>query len=509
MLEVTGAFVRRAGAEDWPAVIDDDGTHPAGELLAAATTLSGALRDAVGSRPTVLIQAENSWRTVAASLAVGQLGGALALASEHTTPAEFAAICEDVAPDVVVAAPGVFAGWQVQQRLAGAVLEDGVLDGWRVGTAGTPRDAGRWAGGVLIGLTSGSTGRPKGVVQSESALRYAAEQEIAVSRLVPGDPVAAIVPLSSTASYCFGVYAALLLGGPLVLSRRWDPAGALAQLRDTGARWTMCVPTQVLQLAAAVTADQDAPLRELRSITVGGGPMQPEALRRAEDRLGTRILRAFGMSECLGHTSPRLDEPAEVRLAREGYPFPGTEVRAVGPDGRPREAGRAGAAQVRGPSLFLGYASGGALAPVELTPDGFFATGDVIVVEPDGAVRVTGRIKDMIIRGGRNIDVVEVEQALSANPGIDQVCVVPVPDDVLGERVAALVVTSDPGAAVLGEVTARLAGYGLAKTKWPEFVYRVPEIPQTRVGKVARAEARRVAIELYDAAKSTVDETAS
>lgn len=499
MRDVTWLFERRAANADAVAVIDDDGTHTARELLTAAAYVTEALREFAGTAPTVLVQAENSWRAVAAALAVGQLGGTVAVASGHTTPAEFAAICEDVRPDAVLAEPGAFAAWQVPQALAGRVLDNAVLDGWQVGVTADPRGSDRWGGGVLIGLTSGSTGRPKGVVQSEAALRYAAEQEIAISGLVDGDPVAAIVPLSSTAAFCFGVYAALLLGGPLVLWRRWDPPAVLDRMESTGARWTMCVPTQVLQLGDAVAEHRvGRPLERMRSITVGGGPMRLEALRRAEQRLGTRILRAFGMSECLGHTSPRLADPAEVRLGTDGRPFPGTDVRAVGLDGRALAPGQAGAAQVRGPSLFLGYAGDGALVPVALTPDGFFPTGDLVSVAEDGTVRVTGRIKDQIIRGGRNIDVVEVEDALAANPRIEQVCVVAVPDDILGERVAALVVTSDAEAALLADITAHLSEVGLAKTKWPEYVFRVPEIPQTRVGKVAREEARRLALSLRE-----------
>src|SRR5258706_10956158 len=106
-----------------------------------------------------------------------------------------------------------------------------------------------------------------------------------------------------------------------------------------------------------------------------------------------------------------------------------------------------------------------------------------------------GREKDVIIRGGRNIDVTEVERAVASHPGVRQVCVVPVPDPLLGERVAALVVSAG-GPLDLAEITRHLAEQGMAKTKWPEFVFDVGEIPQTQVGKVARAEAREVAGEL-------------
>src|SRR5213079_1496355 len=114
-----------------------------------------------------------------------------------------------------------------------------------------------------IGLTSGSTGRAKGVVQSEAALRYACACTIEINGLAPGDAVAAIVPLSSTAAFCFGVHCSLMLGGPLVLTAKWDPVAVVTRLAATEARWTMCVPTMALQLAAAA---EPGALRGVRSI---------------------------------------------------------------------------------------------------------------------------------------------------------------------------------------------------------------------------------------------------
>ena len=346
----------------------------------------------------------------------------------------------------------------------------------------------------MIGLTSGSTGRAKAVVQSEEALRYACAHTIDINRLQEGDAVAAIVPLSSAAAYCFGAYLSLMLGGRLVLWRKWDPAAVLARMAEANVRWTMCVPTMALKLAA--TAAESGALAGVRSITVGGGPMDPGALARAERSLGTRILRVFGMSECLGHTSPGPDDPEETRLGRDGSPFPGTEVRAVDEAGTPVPLGEPGRAEVRGPSLFLGYARGGTLAPPDLTADGFFPTGDLVRINEDGSISVMGREKDVIIRGGLNIDITEVERAIASHPRVAMVCVAPVPDPVLGERVAALLVLVDDGEIQLEEVTQHLQDLGLSKTKWPEFVFCVDAMPQTTVGKLDRRTARDLAATL-------------
>lgn len=477
---------RTAADAEAVVVVDAEGEHSLRQLLRAADELSTAVHDLAGPHATILVQADNSWRTVVAALAAGKLDGTLGLLSHHATRAEYDAACEDIDPAVVIASPERLGEWMPDS--------DGpqVLDGWCSGTR-TARPGPRWSGGVVIGLTSGSTGRPKGVVQSESALRYAGQSTIDAVGLASGDSVAALVPLSSSAAFCFGLYLPLMLGGRIVFLDRWHPPTALRLMAEHHVRWAMCVPTMVLQLASAVEGDQ--PLRDVRAMTIGGGPMEVAALARAERRLGTRILRVFGMSECLGHTTPRPDEPDETRLGTDGRPFPGTQLRVVDQEGVPIPAGEVGRAQVRGPSLFLGYARGGSVEPPTLTPDGFFTTGDLMSLRADGLVSVRGREKDVIIRGGRNIDIVEVETALAAHPAVEQVCIVPLPDELLGERVAALVVTQDSGFD-LDTATAYLDQRGLMKGKWPEYLFRVDELPLTRVGKLSRADAARVAREL-------------
>ncbi|MFJ6569518.1 class I adenylate-forming enzyme family protein [Streptomyces sp. NPDC091292] len=498
MRQVVREFQQRAERGDFVAVIDDAGRHTARRLLDQAATLAGAMFPgaAEGAGGTVVVQADNSWRTVAASLAVGMRGGVIAVVNRHTTRAEFAAACDDIRPDAVVAEQSAMDEWRVPELLAGRAAP--VLDGWSCRSAPGQPDVSRWAGGVLIGLTSGSTGRPKGVVQSEEALRYAATSTIRVNGLAPGDAVGAIVPLSSTAAYCFGVHLALVLGGPLVLMSKWDRALALRRMADAEVRWTMCVPTMALQMGAEAAGS--GVLGGVRAITVGGGPMDRGALARAEQSLGTKILRVFGMSECLGHTSPSPDDPEEIRLGRDGRPFPGTDLRALTPDGAVAGPGVSGRAQVRGPSLFLGYARDGKVEPPTLTDDGYFPTGDLLMTHDDGTVSIMGREKDIIIRGGRNIDITEIERAVAGFARVSRACVAAVPDEVLGERIALLVVTEDGGGIDLAEVTGHLDRVGLSKGKWPEFVYAVEELPQTKVGKLDRSGARELARHLRDRA---------
>ena len=485
-------LTERAGrAPDTVAVVDALGAHTLGEVVRAAHELAALLADSLGGSPTVLVQADNTWRTLAAAVAVGLRGGMVAVFSDHASAAEFDLAMEDIRPDAVFATPGVLEGWGVSD----VAFPDrrSVPDGWILATSGRPASpVERWNGGAAVAMTSGSTGRPKCVVQSEESIRYAGRSTIEAIGLRPGDAVGAFVPLSSVAAFCFGMYLPAMLGGSMVSTESWQPDLALSTMAEHDVRWTMLVPTMALQLA--VRPEAEGRLAGLRAMTVGGGPMNADALGRAERTLGTRIIRVFGMSECLGHTTTRPDEDAATRLGTDGRPFPGTEVRAVDHAGHAVATGSVGAAQVRGPSLFVGYARDGKPSR-ELTDDGFLPTGDLACVNPDGTISILGREKQIIIRGGRNIDINEVEAAVARIPSVSQVCVVPVPDELLGERAAALVVSSDPDLS-LASVTGFLGDTGVPKAKWPEYVFVVPDLPQNRVGKLSRRDATDLAVRL-------------
>lgn len=501
---------RAARTPEAVAVVDAHGEHTIQAIANGADHLASALAEPLRGRPTVLLQADNTWRTLTAALAIGHLDGLLAVISRHATASEVALALEDLRPDAIIASPECLTSWGISSSdFKAETVTTGfdevdtaatILDGWRlIARPGPTAGVERWSGGCVVAMTSGSTGRAKCVVQSEAALRYAGRCTVEAVGLQAGDPVGALVPLSSVAAFCFGLYLPAMTGCPQVCLDTWKPADALNLLQDRRVRWTMLVPTMALQLAAVPSGP--APLSAMTAMTVGGGPMNAGALERAETGLGTRILRVFGMSECLGHTTPLPLDPVEIRLGRDGRPFPGTQVRVVGDDGSPVPQGRVGHAQVRGPSLFVGYARDGAVQPPALTPDGFLVTGDLARLDTDGTVSILGREKQIIIRGGRNIDINEIEAALAAISVVSQVCVVPVPDDILGERAAALIVTTGVNL-TLSEVTEYLAAAGFPKPKWPEFVHVVPELPQNRVGKLSRPDAAALATRLSGATKN-------
>jgi cyclohexanecarboxylate-CoA ligase len=328
-------------------------------------------------------------------------------------------------------------------------------------------------------------------VQSESGMRYATDHAAAAAGLEPGEGVGTVSLLASCPTFAFGPYLCMRYGSPTTIWRSWDPEAALRRLAETDVRWLMCVPTHVLQLAEAARGT-GVRLDRMRAIACGGGPMDERLMVDAEEALGVTVLRMFGMSECLGHTTVALTDRPEIRLSTEGYPFAGTEQRIVDGAGRPVRNGAVGEIQVRGPSLLLGYARAGRLERPPLERGGYFATGDLAARRPDGRLKITGRKKDVIMRGGKGIDPVEVELALARHPAVDQVCVVGVPDPVMGERVAAAFVGAGGSTVEPDDLRAYLEREGIARHKHPEHLLPIEELPRTGTGKVARAEVKEL-----------------
>jgi cyclohexanecarboxylate-CoA ligase len=181
--------------------------------------------------------------------------------------------------------------------------------------------------------------------------------------------------------------------------------------------------------------------------------------------------------------------PAAAQLT-DGVPVPGCEARVVTPDGRAGGAGETGGLQIRGPGLFLGYIGRPDATAEAIDAEGWFATGDVAQLGADGTITLQGRTKDIVIRGGENIPVVEVESLLFEHPGVVAAAVVGVPDERLGERACAVVVPAPGAHPDLDELCAYLSDRGLSKHFLPERLELVPQLPMTASGKVRKVELR-------------------
>ncbi|HSW06703.1 class I adenylate-forming enzyme family protein [Aquabacterium sp.] len=348
---------------------------------------------------------------------------------------------------------------------------------------------------ALIGFTSGTTGLPKGVMHSSAAMNYACRACAQIADLAPGDAIAGLVPLASAPGFTFSVHFALASGHPLVLVDPWEPMRALRLIDNFQCRWAMCVPTQLTAMIETARAGQWTRPSPLRALAVGGSAMTPELVADAERLLGIRVLRMFGMSECMGHASTRPSDAIALRGTSDGKPFPGTVDEAFDPELRMLPRGQRGQAGVRGPSLFIGYCKGLGDNEARFTPDGYFLTGDEIVHDAQGHLRVVGRIKDQIIRGGYNIDPAEVEAALQTHPAIAAVALVAVPEHRLGEQACAACCIRDLATApTLEDLKQHLAGIGLSKKKWPEHLLILEQLPLTATGKVDKKQLARLAL---------------
>jgi acyl-CoA synthetase (AMP-forming)/AMP-acid ligase II len=348
---------------------------------------------------------------------------------------------------------------------------------------------------VLIGFTSGTTGVPKAVPHTGSALNYASKVCADIAHLEPDDPIISISPITSAAGWTFFVHMALSMGFPLILMGEWDPKRTLELIDLHQCAWGMCVPTHLLLMMEVVrSGNWNRPLTSMKALAVGGSPNSEEMVINAKKLLGINVLRMYGMSECLGHASMHLSDSQERRNLYDGVPFPGTYLEAYDNQGKVLPRGQVGQAGVRGPSLFKGYLPGLGGEQNVLTPDQSFLTGDLIFRDEEGYVKVVGRIKDQIIRGGYKIDASEVETALAKHPEVVEVSVVSKPDELMGERICAVISLRSVQTLTLNELCLHLQELGISKAKWPEFLVTVPSLPKTDFGKIDKNQVREIVL---------------
>jgi acyl-CoA synthetase len=199
----------------------------------------------------------------------------------------------------------------------------------------------------------------------------------------------------------------------------------------------------------------------------------------------------YGSTEQPSITGCRYDDPLEKRLSTNGRPLPGCEIKLVDPEGRAVQVGEPGEILSRGPECFLGYTDASLTAKV-FDDEGWYHTGDIGVLDPDGYVSITDRISDVIIRGGENISAAEVEEVLMTFKGVAEVAVVAAPDPRMGEHAAAFVRMVGGGQAPgLPELRDHLDAAGVARQKWPEELTIVDDFPRTSSGKVQKYVLRR------------------
>jgi cyclohexanecarboxylate-CoA ligase len=237
--------------------------------------------------------------------------------------------------------------------------------------------------------------------------------------------------------------------------------------------------------------------QSLRSFLCGGAPIPSVLIERAADELGLKVCSLWGMTEVLSGTLTEPARAAEKSASTDGRPLEGMEVRVVDPKGRPVPTGQSARLLVRGAQMFKGYYKRPDLQTFD--GEGWFDSGDLAYMDNDGYIRISGRVKDILIRGGENVPVVEIENLLYKHPAVAAVAVVGFPDARLGERGCAFIVPRAGNAIDLVTVQNYLRDCKMAKQFWPERVEVVSELPRTASGKIQKFKLREVAAAFGDA----------
>lgn len=342
---------------------------------------------------------------------------------------------------------------------------------------------------AAVMFSSGTTAMPKGVMHTHNTLGYGGKSLAAACGLTSDDVFLNVAPVGVAAGNCFGFYASVFLGAKVALLDVWTPQDALKLIERERCTLSLGPTAFPLGIVRAVQDGEPFDVSSLRVWLCGGAPIPRELIAEAQS-VGFRMQGSLGSTECLWYTMHRTDTPDEKLSTTDGYPAPGHELRVVDDDGHEVPVGQPGEILTRGPMECVGYWPSPELNESGFTEDGFWRSGDLVVRDDEGFVRVVGRKKDMIIRGGFNIAPAEVEALLLSNPKITQVAVVGMPDLRLGERACAYIVPRGGETVTLDEVIAYLKGKGLATPKLPERVVIREALPATAQGKVLKYALR-------------------
>jgi malonyl-CoA/methylmalonyl-CoA synthetase len=497
-------FVARAPHHGKPALETADATALTyGELFARSAQAAHALA-ALGVRPgdRVAAQIEKSTDAVVLALACLRAGVVLLPLNTAYTLAELEYFLGDAEPALTLCRP---------DRLEPVRTLALKLDLPRVESLGVARDgtfAERIAAAPImfetvprargdlaaILYTSGTTGRSKGAMLTHENLASNALTLVDCWRFAPGDRLIHALPVFHTHGLFVAINVALLSGATMIYMNKFDPDAVIAAM--PGATSLMGVPTFYTRLIDHPGLGREA-CANMRLFVSGSAPLLAETHRAWRERTGFAILERYGMTETNMITSNPYD--GERRPGTVGFALPGVSVRIANPeDGAPVEAGRVGVIEVKGPNVFTGYWRMPEKTAQEFRADGYFITGDLACVDPQGYIHIVGRAKDLVISGGFNVYPKEVESEIDAIEGVLESAVFGVAHADFGEGVTAAVVPR-PGAALTEQAILTALGGRLAKFKAPKRIIIVESLPRDAMGKVQKAALRDAYKDIYRA----------
>jgi len=337
----------------------------------------------------------------------------------------------------------------------------------------------------LVLYTSGTTGRAKAVLHTHNTLGRVILKCMEVWRLVPEEMTFMPSPVTHVTGFAFGIEMPYFGGGPCVFLDKWDASAAIEIIQRHQVAFMLCA-TPFMQELLNLCEARDITLPSMRLFPCGGAAIPPELIYRVRQSLThCTAFRLYGSSEAplitMGYFLPGQEKlAAETDGASYDY-----EVKVVDGEGRRVEAGKEGEICARGPSVFLGYANEDDNREA-FDDEGFFHSGDIGILNANGSLIFTGRIKDLINRGGEKISAKEVEDLLHEHPQIQEASVVAMPHERLGETVCAYIIVKNAQELPTSDILAFLENGKVAKQKLPEKFIFVNEFPKTPSGKVKK-----------------------
>lgn len=347
----------------------------------------------------------------------------------------------------------------------------------------------------VLMFTSGTTGEPKGVIHTSNSLIACCKALTTRFGLDSNDVLLVASPVGHMTGYAAIVLLAVYLGDTMVLQDVWDAKHGVDLMSQEGVTYTAASTPFLSDICEAVKAGAPRP-QSLRSFLCGGAPIPSVLIERAGKELDLKVCSLWGMTEVLSGTLTEPSRVADKSASTDGRPQDGMEVRIVDFDGKLLPAGESGRLLVRGSQMFKGYFKRPDLETFD--GEGWFDSGDLAYMDADGYIRISGRVKDILIRGGENVPVAEIENLLYKHPSVAAVAVVGFPDSRLGERGCAFIVPH-PGTTIdLAAVQDYLRDARMAKQFWPERIEIVTELPRTASGKIQKFRLKEIAATFAD-----------
>jgi acyl-CoA synthetase len=343
----------------------------------------------------------------------------------------------------------------------------------------------------FLNSTSGTTGLPKCVMQNQNRWFFFNQIAVDYGGLTENEVWMSVVP----APFGFGLWTAhftpTILGVPCAVMGHFNAEGMIRLVEREKVTVLCCVSTQFIMMLNSPALD-DHDLSSLRMMFTGGEAIPYARALEFEERTGAMVMNFYGSNETGMLSGTRHTDDRQHRLTTGGRLIPEMHTRLYTPEGQRVEGDRGkGVPACRGPAMSPGYYEDDAANAKLFTPDGWMLMGDIVTVDDDEWLTVVGRTSDFIIRGGKNISAPAVEDEVGTHPAVKMVAVVPAPDPVFGERVAAYVELHHDAALTLDDLKAHLTARGVSKEWYPEYLFVVDQLPRASGGKVAKGELKK------------------